>query len=98
MRIKCARCGKKFEPDQEWHFLCKEDVSGCWEEVGLFGDPEAIRFWRMASTWVNGEFPEEWVKELADSPVGQSLLKALLFQMDHDCKIKLLKKTIADLG
>jgi len=97
-RIKCSRCGKRFEPEQEWHFLCNEDTSDCWGIVGLYGDEHAIKFWRMWSTWINGEWTDEEVKELADSPVGQDVIKTLLKQMDHDCKIKLLKKQIAELS
>jgi hypothetical protein len=90
MRIRCARCGVAFEPWAEYHILCPE----CWEEVGLFGDSESMKFWRTASSWANGTWTREELKELADSAVGQEIVKDILSEMDMACKLTLLRQEI----
>ena len=93
VRLRCARCGKPFEPEVEYHILCPE----CWEEVGLFGDSESMKFWRTASAWANGDWTEEEMKELADSAIGQEIVKDILEVMDYKCKLNLIKKTLAEM-
>ena len=94
MRIRCGRCGKRFEPEQPWHSLCKEN---CWEEVGCYGDEEAIRFWKIGSTFANTHWIESEMKEFSDCAVGQELLHSLLDHMDGEMKYRLLKKEIDKL-
>lgn len=92
-RIRCARCGKPFDPAQPFHFLCYE----CWDECGLYGDEESIKFWKIGSTFANGTWTDEEWKEFADSPVGQEMLHAMLDNMDVGCKFTLLRREIKKL-
>jgi len=79
---------KGFDPDMHYHTLC----SDCWEQVGLYGDEAGLRFWKMASTWINGKWTDEELKELADSPVGQSMVKEIISAMDMEMRYRLIKQ------
>ena len=89
----CARCGKRFDPNQNYHSLCGE----CSDEVGISYDADNSKFWKMASTWMNNKWTYEEMKELADSAAGQQIVKDILGSMDLTMKIRLLKKQIADM-
>jgi hypothetical protein len=93
-RIRCSRCTKKFDADQDYHSLCPD----CWQEIGLYGDQEALRFWGAVGKLLNGEWTDEESKELADSAAGQEILKWLLDSMDIEMKIRLLKREVNQVG
>jgi len=56
-----------------------------------------MKFWRTASAWANGDWTEEEMKELADSAIGQEIVKDILSVMDYKCKLNLIKKTLAEM-
>ena len=91
MRSNCGRCEKSYEPEQTHYVLCED----CWSEVACYGDPENMKFWRTASAWANMNPTEEEMKEFADSPVGQSIVKSILEVMDYKCKLNLIKQQLA---
>ena len=91
--IRCARCTNKFLPEETFHMLCPE----CWEIVGLYGDSDSMKFWRTAGSWVNGDWTEEELKELADSAAGQEIVKDVLSHMDVGMRIRLLKQQVKEL-
>ena len=93
MMMVCGRCGRKYDRDKVFHSLCGE----CYDEVGLYGDADSSKFWRIASTWMNTNWTEPELKDLADSAGGQQIIKDLLEVMDVSMKIRLLKKQIADM-
>ena len=92
-RPLCARCGKGFDPEFGHHVMCGE----CWDVCGLFGDEASLKFWRMAFNWVNGTWTDEELKELADSPVGQTMVKEIISAMDIGMRYRLLKQEITKL-
>ena len=94
MKIRCGRCGKKYEQGQSYFVLCEE----CWDEIGLLGDSDSMKFWRTASAWANGDFTREELEELADSAVGQEIIKQILEYMDVAMKLRLIRQELEKLA
>jgi len=94
IKIRCARCGNKYQLEQPWHYLCGD----CWQECGLFGDEESIRFWKIGSTFANGTWTDEEWKEFSDCAVGQEMLHELLDQMDVTMKLRLIRQELEKFG
>ena len=86
----CGRCARRYDRDVHYFSLCPE----CYDAVGLYGDADSSKFWRLTAAWLNNEWTVEEMKELADSGAGQRIVEDILEAMDVGMKIRLLRREI----
>ena len=86
--MKLCICGNKFEPDEDFHYLC----SDCWEERGRLGDIESplIHISRLG----NGKLTREDLEEISDSKLWQKFTEDVLDEMDFKMRFRLLWKWV----
>jgi len=92
----CPKCGNKFEPDEDWRFICSRFDWGCADEVDLY-DEESKNMWRGLSMMLNAEPLDDHLEDIADSAGLDMLINRLWEHKDLDTKINLLGKWVREI-
>lgn len=84
--MKRCICGKRFEPDEDFHYLCGD----CWDERGRLGDIDSPL--PLISKLGNGRWTREELEEISDSPLWQKFTEEVIDEMDLVMRAKWILK------